>query len=258
MNDKQVDVRQELGFIAIEHVVFRDTRMTVYHLATYLSLAYHANHQGESSYPSYATIAKEAHCSRRTAIQCIADMVAWGIIEKAGRQDEKGDQTSNSYFLPSMRERYESAQGERVVHTMHQGSASGAPGVVHTVHPNHIPSEPDSLKGDIDTPQSTAPAKKPYTDAFEAWWEVYPRHDEKREAFMKYQATIRKGVTDAELLIAARNYAERNKEMELTWLKMAKTFLGPAEPWREYLTTLQPAPQVLDERFARQLFGRCA
>jgi hypothetical protein len=85
-----------------------------------------------------------------------------------------------------------------------------------------------------------APAEKPaneYTADFEAFWAAYPRKVEKKGAFKAWQARLKAGVDPQELILAARNYADRCRQLgtEIQFIKHAKTFLGPSEPYQEYV-----------------------
>lgn len=99
---------------------------------------------------------------------------------------------------------------------------------------------------DSDVQDSSAPTanKPPYPPKFEAFWSAYPRHDEKRKAFRVWQARIRAGVKPDELVRAATLYAAKvAREGTLPkFVKLAATFLGPDEHWKESLSTSPPRP----------------
>jgi len=97
-----------------------------------------------------------------------------------------------------------------------------------------------------------------YPAAFEVWWTAYPRKTEKRAAFAKWKATLKKGASEADLLTAVHAYAAACAAdgRESKYIKHPATFLGPAEPWREYLGgNGQPAGESA-EQAAAALFGR--
>jgi len=75
----------------------------------------------------------------------------------------------------------------------------------------------------------------PYSPTFEAFWNTYPRKKEKKKAYRVYQATLKKDVSAVELQNAAMNYAKAVAGTEERYVKHAATFLGPDEPWREWL-----------------------
>lgn len=80
-----------------------------------------------------------------------------------------------------------------------------------------------------------------YSPAFEAVWAGYPKRDgdnPKKAAALAWNASVRRGATEAELARAVTHYAAycRAKGKEGTeYVKQAATFFGPKEPWREYL-----------------------
>lgn len=87
-----------------------------------------------------------------------------------------------------------------------------------------------------------------YSKEYETFWEAYPRKKEKKAAFTKFKATKNKGIDAGKLILAASNY---RKECELNctaenYIKLPRTFLGPDEHWREYLTTAKPKNDVKD------------
>jgi DNA-binding MarR family transcriptional regulator len=122
-------------------------------IAVYTALARFADHTRQSCHPSFQTIAKRLKLSRRKVIAIVAQLEACGLIHREPRLDEAGDAQSNRYTLlrvePPTRAEVVHEEHQVVhsvhhpVHNVHQGSASGAPGVVHTVHPNKTYREPD-------------------------------------------------------------------------------------------------------------------
>lgn len=76
-----------------------------------------------------------------------------------------------------------------------------------------------------------------YSDDFEAFWKEYPRKADKGQAYRKYQARIKSGYSSEELLKAAQNYKLEcdRKHTQTEYIKHAKTFLGDATPFVDYL-----------------------
>lgn len=87
--------------------------------------------------------------------------------------------------------------------------------------------------------EPTETKKKPagYTSDFESLWAEYPRHDDKGMAFKQYQARVKAGYSPEELLTACRAYAAKCKRehTEKMYIKQAKTFLGAATPFLDFL-----------------------
>lgn len=80
--------------------------------------------------------------------------------------------------------------------------------------------------------------KKEYTDDFEEAWKLYPSRPDnpKRSAFKAWNARLKEGVEPAELIGATARYAEHCRKEGIIgtkFVKMASTFYGPNEHWRE-------------------------
>lgn len=87
--------------------------------------------------------------------------------------------------------------------------------------------------------QATEPKKagNGYSRPFEEFWSKYPRKKGKGEAYAKYMARLADGWSDAQLLLAAENYAkecEQHHTAEI-YIKHAKTFLSDRTPFVDYL-----------------------
>ena len=76
-----------------------------------------------------------------------------------------------------------------------------------------------------------------YSVHFEELWSAYPRHKEKSKAYKCYQARLKDGFSEEELLTAVKNYAEECKKehREEKYIKLCATFLGPNTPFVDYL-----------------------
>ena len=123
--------------------------------------------------------------------------------------------------------------------------------------------ENDSVKGNsarfpADTPPESpsiepsppADEKKEagaYKPAFEEFWDAYPRKEGKGEAYKKYNARLKDGWSETDLLRAAKNYSfvvNRN-HTEKQYIKHAKTFLSESTPFTDYIPKKPEAkPQV--------------
>ncbi|MBO6267622.1 MAG: hypothetical protein J6N19_00590 [Clostridium sp.] len=108
--------------------------------------------------------------------------------------------------------------------------------------------ESESVTSDVTadvTSDDTEPEKKPkkqtqaekYGQDFEVFWQIYPRHDDKAEAFEKFKARVRDGFPPEQLIDAARNYAARcqRERTEPKYIKQGKTFLSTKLPFTDYL-----------------------
>jgi len=76
-----------------------------------------------------------------------------------------------------------------------------------------------------------------YTQAFEIFYEAYPRKIEKANCFEKYKARLKDGFSEAQLLEAAIKYANKCKKDGTTakYIKHGATFLSVKKPFLDYL-----------------------
>jgi len=90
-----------------------------------------------------------------------------------------------------------------------------------------------------------------YTQDFEKFWSLYPRQIEKKSAFEKWNATLRKGVKPEALITGAMNYARKcfRERTEEKFIKHPKTFLGHNEYWREYQNAEKEAEEYGQDYF---------
>lgn len=98
-------------------------------------------------------------------------------------------------------------------------------------------------KGDA-APQ---PEKPKYSKDFEEFWAAYPRKIGKGEAYKKYKARRNDGFSEAELLVAAQNYALqcRKQRTNQQYIKHAKTFLSENTPFVDYIPKdMKPTEKV--------------
>ena len=109
--------------------------------------------------------------------------------------------------------------------------------------------DPEPEKQEPEKEPEQAPAKKAkrneYAVAFEEFWKAYPRKLDKGNAYKKYQARLKDGFSDADLLTAATNYADQCKreKTEEKYIKHPKTFLSDAMPFTDYLDAKKDEPQ---------------
>lgn len=76
-----------------------------------------------------------------------------------------------------------------------------------------------------------------YSSNFEEFWKVYPRKVDKAKANKCYQARVKEGWSEEELLKAAKAYAESCKKngTEDKYIKHGATFLSAGTPFVDYL-----------------------
>jgi len=79
--------------------------------------------------------------------------------------------------------------------------------------------------------------KNIYSISFENIYNEYPRKGEKKKAYGCFQARLKEGYSEEELLIATKKYAEQCKKenREQRYIKLASTFFGVNTPFVDYL-----------------------
>lgn len=109
-------------------------------------------------------------------------------------------------------------------------------------------SDESPAEDDADQPgnQQAAKPAKAYSDEFEAFWREYPRRHRaspKPEAWKKWQARLKAGVSPEDLITAATNYRLEQQafgKLGTEYVKQPSTFLGAGEHWTPYVDD-QPA-----------------
>lgn len=85
-----------------------------------------------------------------------------------------------------------------------------------------------------------------YSVAFETFWDAYPRRVDKGNAYKKYQARLKDGYSDEDLITAARNYRKQcdQEKTEARYIKHPKTFLSDTMPFVDYLDKTSQTQQT--------------
>ena len=81
-----------------------------------------------------------------------------------------------------------------------------------------------------------------YTWAFEEFWSVYPRKQEKAKAYASYKARLADGFSEDELMTAVKRYADEceARKTEKRYIKLCATFLSANTPFVDYLGEYKP------------------
>lgn len=95
----------------------------------------------------------------------------------------------------------------------------------------------DTLENNDNNCEENKITRNRYSKGFEEFWQVYPRHVDKGNAYKKYAARLNDGYSDVELIAAAANYAKQceQENTEPKYIKHPKTFLSEAMPFLDYL-----------------------
>lgn len=80
-----------------------------------------------------------------------------------------------------------------------------------------------------------------YNAHFEEFWKIYVKKRDKAQAYKQYQARLKNGYSEEELLTACKNYMAECKKQhtETRYIKDAKTFLGVNTPFVDFLPKKQ-------------------
>lgn len=111
------------------------------------------------------------------------------------------------------------------------------------IYPPIIPREGVQVGAAENSPKSDGAQRKTtgrankhdYTPEFEAFWSLYPRAADKHTAYQKFTKCLKDGVPLKEIMAATRNYAVAMRGTPEDKILHAKTFLGPAQRYKEYV-----------------------
>jgi hypothetical protein len=110
---------------------------------------------------------------------------------------------------------------------------------------------PDSLNP-ISSPAGSERPGKPkvnsYTPEFEEVYTIYPRKEDKKDAFKAWNARLKEGIIPEQIITAAKNYIAGNKASDPSYFKMLKTFLGPGEHIKFWL---KPPENTVQQKLPR-------
>ena len=83
--------------------------------------------------------------------------------------------------------------------------------------------------------------KNNYTEDFEEFWGLYPRKVKKPDAFKRWNARLKEGHTNLEMVNALKEYLKEIREngTEKKFIKHPSTFIGPSKDFKDYIKTEQ-------------------
>ena len=84
-----------------------------------------------------------------------------------------------------------------------------------------------------------------YTDDFEEFWRLYPRKVKKPDAFKRWNARLKEGHTNLEMVNALKEYLKEIREngTEKKFIKHPSTFIGPSKDFKDYIKTEEEKPK---------------
>lgn len=203
------------GWSAVPNWVVRSATLTSHQKLVYISLLNHANAAGVS-WPSIATLALEAGCSRRTVEGALAELAELGLIRREPRYLADGAQTSNRY-------RIDVWQGDPLRTTCAppaQELRTPCAGAAHEVLPNEV------LPNEVLMP--TAEGGGPVLDVgtFDEFWMAYPRKVGKAAAVKAWAKALNEGANPAVVVAGARRLAADPNLPPKRYIPHPTTWLG--------------------------------
>jgi DnaD/phage-associated family protein len=108
-----------VAYTRIPDTVLLDERLTPGQLRIYAVIARRADRETATAFPSYSTIAEDAHVSRTSAVNGVKRLVKLGYLSKQARESGQGDPTSNLYTI--------SGEGSQIFVLPRPNTASNSP-----------------------------------------------------------------------------------------------------------------------------------
>jgi hypothetical protein len=212
--------------MSIQHVnhVIENSKARGTALAVLIIIANHANEKG-LAWPSMTRLADLSNVDIRTVKRTVLDLVSRGDLEVVGH----GKNNVNHYRIcTDSRDTGVTTSSGDIDVTSDTGVTSGWDTGVTTVgtlvspKPSRTINEPSDirLKGDIE-------------DAFERFWEAYPKRDgpnPRKPALAKFKIACRK-VDPENLIQAAEKYAAEIDQQESTERNYSRKFVAQATTW---------------------------
>ena len=240
-------------FIMLQLSLWRDKRLTGNEKLVLISLLCHYNTEKRRAWPSLNTIAEECVCSRVVVWQTLKTLETKGFIKckKTAGKVTQYELTFDGIPVQNFNG-YTHSESEPVnsipIQNLNGGYSESERVPIQNLNTTHSESEPElylrtrSIRTksiELEKPQNS---RGDFTDDFEEFWSAYPKpkNPDKTPTRKKYEALRKKGVSGEDLLKAAQGYARSMQGTDPRYIKHGATFLGPQEPWRDYLTEPEP------------------
>ena len=251
-------------FIMLQLSLWRDKRLTGNEKLVLISLLCHYNTEKRRAWPSLNTIAEECVCSRVVVWQTLKTLETKGFIkcEKTAGKVTQYELTFGDIPIQNLNTTHSESEPVNSIpiqnlNTTHSESERVP---IQNLNTTHSESEPElylrtrSIRTrsiELEKPQNS---RGDFTDDFEEFWRAYPKpkNPDKTPTRKRYEALRKKGVSGEDLLKAAQGYARSTQGTDPRYIKHGATFLGPQEPWRDYLT--EPEPVSDEPPDAEKLF----
>ena len=150
---KSLRAYKKAGKLIKDKMILEYRELDSYEKLTYIYLCRCANNK-DNAFPSYTNIAAKVGCSRSKAIECIKVLNQNGFIYKENRFNEKGENTSNLYYINTKLEilkdkldnLYPTQQQEIINKDSIPGKLPSIPGKLGGSIPGKLPSIPGKPK----------------------------------------------------------------------------------------------------------------
>ena len=252
-------------FIMLQLSLWRDKRLTGNEKLVLISLLCHYNTEKRRAWPSLNTIAEECVCSRVVVWQTLKTLETKGFIKckKTAGKVTQYELTFDGIPVQNFN-RYTHSESEQVEHTTHSesepvnsipiqnlngGYSESEQVPIQNLNTTHSESKPElylrtrSIRTrSIELEKQSRAREADFEAEFEEFWKAYPKpkNPDKTPTRKRYEALRKKGVSGDDLLKAAQGYARSMQGTDPRYIKHGATFLGPQEPWRDYLTEPEP------------------
>ena len=225
------------------------------------SLLRYVNQEQKKAWPSHETIARKAGLKRRCVVDALKRLETKGVVKIDRKHGHTSTYEINTRALNSpVQEMHMCNTCTPPVQEMHTPCARDAHPPVQEMHTNNTNRTrlKNNTREQYERARENAPAARSAAKAFdfdsefEAFWDAYPKpkHPDKTPGRMRYEVLRRKGVPADDLLNAAKNYAVAMRGTDPQYIKRCGTFLGPSDPWRDYLSTGSATEQREDPEAA--------
>lgn len=264
-------------FIMLQLSLWRDKRLTGNEKLVLISLLCHYNTEKRRAWPSLNTIAEECVCSRVVVWQTLKTLETKGFIkcEKTVGKVTQYELTFDGIPVQNFNG-YTHSESEPVEYTTHSESEPVNSIPIQNLNGGYSESERVPIKNlngthseseheldkrtrsirtrSIELEKQSRAREADFEADFEDFWRAYPKpkNPDKTPTRKKYEALRKKGVSGDDLLKAAQGYARSTQGTDPRYIKHGATFLGPQEPWRDYLT--EPEPVSDEPPDAEKLF----
>ena len=227
------------GFFKVPNSVMDCEELTGTEKLVLLSLLRHYNAEQQRAWPSIRLIAKEADISNFWTVETLKRLEKKGVI-----RTEKKWGCGTRYDVLTV-------QLSLLVNSVEQSTQLNT--LCNSVEPNNT-NEQDNINKTKEQYKIEPAKKDDFAADFEEFWRAYPKpkNPDKTPTRKRYEALRKKGVSGEDLLKAAQGYARSTQGTDPRYIKHGATFLGPQEPWRDYLT--EPEPVSDDPPDAEKLF----